>query len=335
MQNLITAMNHHLMKCCFSSGELQLLYDEHHQVARQQMLTVQNITKTYGKTQALQGISFSLDAGEIVAFLGPNGAGKSTAMKIMSGCAGADTGEVYIAGKSMQNEPIFCKQQIGYLPEHPPLYPDMDIFSFLTFVSKIKRKSISTSAIEKTLELVGLHHEEHRVIGNLSKGYQQRVGLAQALIHDPPLLLLDEPFTGLDPEQRIAFRQILMDLVRQNRTVLLSTHILSDVADLCDRLIIISEGKIIGEERFKTLRSIAERISITVQNNVDDFIKNIEVLPQITNIFPCENGRVEVELTSDIRTVLATKAIPYGLVELKKATKIEEVYLRIIHGSRT
>ena len=281
---------------------------------------------------ALQDISFSLDAGQMVAFVGPNGAGKSTTMQILSGCLRPDSGTVQIAGKNLQQDPIFCKQNIGYLPEHPPLYPDMDIFSFLLFAAKIKRKNIPISRIKRVLEEVGLHDDGKRIIGKLSKGYQQRVGIAQALLHDPPLLILDEPFTGLDPQQRIEIRHLLLDMVRRNRTILLSTHILSEVADLCDRLIIIASGRIIREERFKTLRSMADRVSITVQNNIDDLEKKLSGIPQISNIFRCENGRIELEITEDIRTELAKIAVPHGLVELKKATKIEDVYLRIING---
>lgn len=205
-----------------------------------------NLTKYYGRQKALDGINFTLKEGEICGFLGPNGAGKSTTMKIISGCLGDYKGKAEVCGIDIRQHPLEAKMEIGYLPEHNPLYTDMYIREYLTHIARLYRMSSPCQKVDSIMEQTGLLPEKRKKIGQLSKGYRQRVGLAQALVHDPQVLILDEPMTGLDPNQLEEIRHLIMH-VGKNKTVLLSTHVMQEVEAICDRVIVIHQGRIITD----------------------------------------------------------------------------------------
>jgi ABC-2 type transport system ATP-binding protein len=210
---------------------------------------VEQLTKTYGSQLALDSINFSVEKGEILGLLGPNGAGKSTTMKILTGYLLASSGKAEICGLDVVKHPIEIKTKIGYLPEHNPLYPDMFVREFLDFTGNIHKipSAKRKSRIEELIELTGLTAERRKKIGQLSKGYRQRVGLAQALIHDPEVLILDEPTTGLDPNQIIEIRNLILE-TGKSKTVILSTHIMQEVSAICNRAVIINRGEIVADK---------------------------------------------------------------------------------------
>ncbi|MGB0366814.1 MAG: ATP-binding cassette domain-containing protein [Flavobacteriaceae bacterium] len=221
------------------------------------MLQLQNIAKTYAEVTALKGVSFELKAGEVVGLLGPNGAGKSTLMKILTGYLKNWEGEVLYGQKSLRQNIKSIQQVTGYLPENNPLYPDLYILEYLKFVAGLYR--IKNAPFDQVIEKVGLSEVRHRKVNTLSKGYQQRVGLAAALLHNPEILILDEPTTGLDPNQLIEIRKLIRQL-GEEKIVLFSTHILSEVESVCDRVIIIREGEVVADESLETLRKGQQQI---------------------------------------------------------------------------
>lgn len=227
------------------------------------MIKVENLKKVYGGITAVDSISFEVNKGEIVGFLGPNGAGKTTTMKILTGFIGATSGQASIAGFDVERNSFEVRSRVGYLPESAPLYTEMDVISFLRFIAEVRQ--ISPSVLKPRLDHItstcGLKNVLHRPIGQLSKGYRQRVGLAQAMIHDPDLLVLDEPTSGLDPNQIIEIRELIKNLGKE-KTVILSTHILPEVEATCGRAIIINEGKIVAKGTLAELTSHSQEIII-------------------------------------------------------------------------
>jgi ABC-2 type transport system ATP-binding protein len=216
-------------------------------------IEVKDLTKTYGSQKAIDQISFSVGRGEIVGFLGPNGAGKSTTMKILTGCLKPTNGQAYLNGIDVNEQPVRTKKITGYLPESNPLYGDMYIREYLSFIADIHHLPSKKEKINGTIDQVGLRPEAGKKISQLSKGYKQRVGLAAALIHTPEVLILDEPTTGLDPNQIVEIRDVIRNYGK-NRTVLFSSHILQEVEAICDRVIIINQGKIIADSNLGDLR---------------------------------------------------------------------------------
>ncbi len=222
-------------------------------------ISIHNLTKVYGSQKAIDSLSFDIPKGQIVGFLGPNGAGKSTTMKILTGYLEATSGTASVNGFDVQKEDMQAKNSIGYLPEHNPLYLEMYVKEFLEFAGsfyKMKGAALKNRVAE-IIEQVGLSRESHKKIGQLSKGYRQRVGLAQALIHDPEVLILDEPTTGLDPNQLAEIRALIKE-VGKNKTVILSTHIMQEVESICERAIIINLGKIVADKSIKELKSAGQ-----------------------------------------------------------------------------
>lgn len=220
-------------------------------------ITVENITKTFGKQTALNAVSFTINKGEIVGFLGPNGAGKSTMMRVLTTYHKAQTGKATVNGFDVEKEKDQVQKSIGYLPEHNPLYLELYVKEYLAFNADVYK--VSKKKIEEVIELTGLTPEAHKKIGQLSKGYRQRVGLAAALIHDPEVLILDEPTTGLDPNQLIAIRKLIRD-IGKTKTILLSTHIMKEVEAVCDRVIIINKGEIVADKKLEDLREAEQQI---------------------------------------------------------------------------
>ncbi len=220
-------------------------------------ISIQNLTKTYGFQRAVDDISFEVKTGEILGFLGPNGAGKTTTMKMITGYLQSDAGEIFIGGKSVVSGET--KKHIGYLPEHNPLYHEMPVIDYLTFCAEIQGllKPVIPVQVRKMVQVCGLDEEKHKQIGELSKGFRQRVGLAQAMIHDPEILILDEPTTGLDPNQIAEIRSLIKNIGKE-KTVILSTHILPEVEATCDRILIINKGKIVADGTAATLRKQAQ-----------------------------------------------------------------------------
>lgn len=216
-------------------------------------IQVKELVKTYGEQKAVDAISFEVGKGEIVGFLGPNGAGKSTTMKILTGYLGQDSGEARVCGLSVKEKPLETKKKIGYLPEANPLYPDMYVREYLEFMADVHGIPDKKLRIDAVIALVGLTIESKKKLGQLSKGYKQRVGLAAALLHDPEVLILDEPTSGLDPNQIIEIREVIKNLGK-NKTVLFSSHILQEVEALCDRVVIINKGRLVADSSLSRLR---------------------------------------------------------------------------------
>lgn len=217
-------------------------------------IEVKGLTKNYGEQKAVNDVSFAIGRGEIVGFLGPNGAGKSTTMKIITGYLAADAGQAVVCGIDVKERPLEAKAKIGYLPEANPLYFDMYVREYLDFVADVHHVQNKKQTIEKVIETVGLTSESKKKIGQLSKGYKQRVGLAAALIHDPEVLVLDEPTTGLDPNQILEIRELIRAL-GVNKTVIFSSHILQEVEAICDRVVIINKGQLVADDSLTALRS--------------------------------------------------------------------------------
>jgi ABC-2 type transport system ATP-binding protein len=223
---------------------------------------VKNITKLYGTQRALDDVSFTVEPGQVVGFLGPNGAGKSTMMKIITCFLPQNSGAVSVDGFDVTADPIKVRERVGYLPEHNPLYHDMYVKEFLSFIAGIQVPSATVSSrVKEMIEVTGLGAEQHKKIGALSKGYRQRVGLAQAMIHNPSVLILDEPTTGLDPNQLVDIRQLIKNIGKE-KTVILSTHIMQEVEAICDRVIIINKGKIVADDKTSFLQQKSDSETI-------------------------------------------------------------------------
>ena len=218
-------------------------------------LEIIGLTKIYGEQRAVNNVTFNAPQGQITGFLGPNGAGKSTTMKIATGYITATEGEVLLDGISVRHDPLSVKRITGYLPEHNPLYLDMYVREFLSFIGRAYHVKRIKKTVDEMIDQIGLEAERNKRIGQLSKGYRQRVGLAQALIHDPDILILDEPTTGLDPNQIVEIRRIIKE-ISKDKTVILSTHIMQEVEALCDKVVIINEGQIVADDSVEVLKSV-------------------------------------------------------------------------------
>ncbi|NCU03725.1 MAG: gliding motility-associated ABC transporter ATP-binding subunit GldA [Chitinophagaceae bacterium] len=243
-------------------------------------IEVNNLVKMYGEQKAVNGISFKINKGEIVGFLGPNGAGKSTTMKMITGYLQPSAGEALVCDIKVSDTATATKQKIGYLPESNALYYDMYVREYLSFIAEVHQVQNPKDKIQKTIEQVGLTPEAHKKIGQLSKGYKQRVGLAAALIHDPEVLILDEPTSGLDPNQIVEIRNVIKELGK-NKTVLFSSHIMQEVQAICERVIIINKGNIVADDKLSQLVQNAHSCSVTleIKEEVDELLFN-----QIQNI---------------------------------------------------
>ncbi len=302
------------------------------------MIQVEHLTKHYGPKVAIDDVSFSVAKGEVLAFLGPNGAGKTTTMRILTASMPATSGSVRVAGYDCFDQPREVKHAIGYLPEVPPLYTEMTVSEYLTFVGRIKgiEPERLSSALDRTLEQLSLGEVRGRLIANLSRGFKQRVGLAQALIHDPQVLILDEPTVGLDPKQIIEIRQLIKALAGSH-TIILSTHILPEATAVAQRVVIIHEGRIVAEDsqdQLSTRLRRSEKVSLTLKHPPPDARERLQTLPGVLSVH--QEGPaaflVEAELGHDLRDDLARFAVrnDWGLLELKLVTMtLEDVFLRL------
>lgn len=304
-------------------------------------LTVSNLTKQFGKQKAVDNISFSVGKGEILGFLGPNGAGKSTTMKIAAGYLPPTGGKVQVAGYDVGINPLSIKKIVGYLPEHNPLYLDMYVKEFLNFIAsvhKIDRKK-RTERINEMILLTGLRREQNKKIGALSKGYRQRVGLAQAMIHDPEVLILDEPTSGLDPNQIVEIRALIRH-ISKNKTLIFSTHIMQEVQALCERVIIIDEGKIVVDDKVENLKKnisgqqviLAEferPVEKTLFNNIPGITK-IETEGKSLRF----HAPAEKDIRSDIFRIASSMNLP--LVGLNKQEQsMENIFHKLTIEGKT
>lgn len=291
-------------------------------------IEVQNISKNYGAQKALDNVSFSVKKGEIVGFLGPNGAGKSTLMKILTTYITADEGKAEVNGNDVSVNQKMVQQSVGYLPEHNPLYLDLYVREYLEFNADVYK--VSKSRIEEVIELTGLSPESHKKIGQLSKGYRQRVGLATALLHNPDVLILDEPTTGLDPNQLVEIRNVIKN-VGKDKTVFLSTHIMQEVEAICDRVIIINNGKIVTDKKLDKL--VSEVTTQVIEVEFDKAV-NEELFAKLSDLIHYKNTQGNVwELTFetevDMRSALFDFAHDNGLKTLQislKSKNLEEIF---------
>jgi ABC-2 type transport system ATP-binding protein len=282
-------------------------------------ISVQNISKFYGKQKALDNISFTIKKGEIVGFLGPNGAGKSTMMKILTTYINSTEGEASVNEFNVNDEQKKVKKSIGYLPEHNPLYLEMYVREYLSFNSEIYK--ISKKRIEEVVTLTGLTSEAHKTIRQLSKGYRQRLGLAKALLHDPEVLILDEPTTGLDPNQLVEIRELIKSFGK-NKTIFLSTHIMQEVEAICDRVIIINKGKLVIDKSLAELKSNQEQlIEVEFDYRVEDvLLKRLPNVKNAKNTFGM-TWEVTFDTKEDMRSVIFDFAAANELKILKLDTK--------------
>ncbi len=293
-------------------------------------IEVKNLSKFYGEQAAVNDISFSINKGEIVGFLGPNGAGKSTTMKILTGFIPASSGEVKICGMEVDVDSLETRKKIGYLPENNPLYLDMYVREYLEFVGKIYKVPNLKARIDEMIQQVGLEVEQNKKIGMLSKGYRQRVGLAQAIIHDPEVLILDEPTTGLDPNQLVEIRE-LIKRIGKSKTVMLSTHIMQEVEAICDRVIIIKSGKIVANSTAAELQYEENKQVVYVEFEGELSKNALKKEVGITTVESVGSNAwlVESNNSVDLRKLIAQFAQKNNLLVLtlrKEEKTLEEVF---------
>ena len=306
------------------------------------MIEVQNLTKRYGPFTAVNDVSFRVERGEILGFLGPNGAGKTTTMRVLTGYMPPSEGKAVVAGYDVFEQPIEAKRRTGYLPETPPLYPEMTVRDYLTFVSKIKGvpRGERKTRVESSMERTRIADMANRHCGKLSKGYRQRVGLAQALLHNPDVLILDEPTAGLDPKQIIETRQLIKQL-GGDHTIILSTHILPEVSQTCNRVVIINKGRVVAVDSPDNLTARlrgSETMFLQVDAAGADAKEGLKVVPGVTDVRVAEMRgaiavlEVESETGRDVRRELAAAVVNrgWGLLELRPMRmSLEEIFLHL------
>jgi ABC-2 type transport system ATP-binding protein len=303
------------------------------------MIEVSQVTKRYGDLTAIDRVSFTVEKGEVLAFLGPNGAGKTTTMRILTCFMPATEGQARVAGFDCFEQPQEVKRRVGYLPETPPLYQELTVTEYLTFTGRLKGMTANDlrRGLDRVVERLSLGDVRHRLIGNLSRGYKQRVGLGQALLHDPPVLILDEPTVGLDPKQIIEIRDLIKSLAGSH-TVILSTHILPEATAVCQRVVIINGGRIVAEDtpdRLSARLRRSEKVSVTVKTPPPDMVAQLRSLPGIVSVFEQSEAStylLECELGRDHRDEIARFIVGqgWGLQELKTISMtLEDVFLRL------
>ena len=303
------------------------------------MIDVQQITKRYGQHTAIDRVTFSVAKGEVLAFLGPNGAGKTTTMRILTCFMPPTEGRATVAGYDCLEQSMDVKRRIGYLPETPPVYQELTVQEYLRFVGRLRglAGAVLTTAMSREIERLGLGSVQHRLIGNLSRGYRQRVGLAQALIHDPPVLILDEPTVGLDLKQIIEIRELIKSLAGSH-SVILSTHILPEATAVCQRVVIISGGRIVAEDtpdRLSTRLRHSEKIALTLTRppgDVEARLRQVDGVLDVHGNGPAGHFLLESHLGKDIREDIARLAVTnnWGLIELKLISMtLEDVFLKL------
>jgi len=293
-------------------------------------IEIKDLVKIYGEQKAVDGISFKVDQGEIVGFLGPNGAGKSTTMKIITGYLGQDGGEVAVCGIPVDQHPLESRKKIGYLPEANPLYPDMYVREYLDFIAGVHAVPHRREKIESVIATVGLTPENKKRLGQLSKGYKQRVGLAAALLHDPEVLILDEPTSGLDPNQIIEIRDTIKKL-GQNKTVLFSSHILQEVEALCDRVVIINKGKLIADSPLSQLRTANQGDAVRVAFKEPLDAAQLQTLKDVTAVrqLSVHEWELTAAETGELKKQLLELALQnnWNIVSLQSENKsLEEIF---------
>ncbi len=292
---------------------------------------VNNLVKIYGQQRAVNGISFEVGKGQVLGFLGPNGAGKTTTMKIITCFIPQTEGEVQVCGYDVEKAPMEVRRRIGYLPEHNPLYKDMYIKEYLTFVARLHRTGNVKQRVAEMVEMTGLGPEQHKQIAALSKGYRQRVGLAQAMLHNPDVLILDEPTSGLDPNQIVEIRNLIRQIGKE-KTVIFSTHIMQEVQALCDRVIIINRGELVADDPIERLRDRGKKeIIITVEFSQPVEEKQLAKLPNVRRVENAGKNRWKLysDDKHDIREEVSrfTAAHKLTLLEIKKEeVSIEDVF---------
>ena len=307
------------------------------------MIEVEHLTKSYGTARAVNDISFRVEKGEILGFLGPNGAGKTTTMRILTGYLPATGGTARIAGFDVFEQSMEVRKRIGYLPETPPIYPEMTITAYLTFVARIKGVAADAIAgrVEEAMKLTALTERRHELIKRLSRGYKQRVGIAQAIVHNPDVVILDEPTVGLDPNQIIEVRKLIKGLAGDH-TILLSTHILPEVEMTCDRVVIINRGKIAAIDtpsNLTTQQKGSQRVQVLARGAADSLQASLETLAGVTQVTATAseasdlvNVTVESELGSDLRSQIAAQIVSGGfeLLELRAVNlSLEDIFRQL------
>jgi ABC-2 type transport system ATP-binding protein len=316
------------------------------------MITVENVTKRFGPILAVDQISFHVPRGEVVGFLGPNGAGKSTTMRILAGFFPPTSGHASVGGLDVVTQTHLVKQMVGYFPERVSVYPELPVRSFLDFVAEAKDvpRRERKQEIARVIEACGLDKVSDRIIGHLSKGYRQRVGIAQALVHKPEVLILDEPTIGLDPEQVVEIRRLIRDL-GADRTVIISTHILSEVSTVCDRVIIINGGRILASESLTDLRAQLQRtrrLQVEVEGPESQIRTTLEQMPRVTEVRNADFGMRNTEQNGasafvveytgeDIRKEVSRALLQqgWGLLEMRALElTLEDMYLQLVQQAK-
>jgi ABC-2 type transport system ATP-binding protein len=303
-------------------------------IEKDMSVTVEGLTKVYGSQKAVDHISFEAKPGEVLGFLGPNGAGKTTTMKIITCFIPQTTGNVSVCGYDVAESPIEVRKNVGYLPEHNPLYLNMYVHEYLHFIARLHRIGKAKQRIDEMITTTGLEREQHKLIGSLSKGYRQRVGLAQALLHDPQVLILDEPTSGLDPNQLADIRRLIKSLGKE-KTVILSTHIMQEVKAICDRAVIINQGKLVANNTIDQLQSDTTGESIvTVEflGQVDQkALKKIKGVLKV-NILDKDQFQIVADKEADLRPAIFDFAVEHKvkLLEMKKEIfEMEQVFQQL------
>ncbi|CAG0946709.1 putative ABC transporter ATP-binding protein YxlF [Anaerolineae bacterium] len=300
------------------------------------MIQAENLAKMYGNYQALRDVSFTVRKGEILGFLGPNGAGKTTTMRILTGYMPPSSGSARVAGFDVFDDSMEVRKRIGYLPESVPLYTEMSVWDYLEFAARLRGVADRDAAIERAMEMTNISERADTLIGKLSKGFRQRVGIAQAIVHNPEVLILDEPTIGLDPKQIIEIRNLIKSLAGDH-TVILSTHILPEVSQTCSRILIINEGKIVAEdtpERLSARVRGAEHVFLQVAQPAPEIPAELEKIKGILGVSPKDAGVYEIEtnLGADRRAEIAALVVQrgWGVLELRPVgMTLEEVFLKL------
>ncbi len=300
------------------------------------MIQAESLTKRYGERTAINQLTFHANPGEIVGFLGPNGAGKTTTMRILTGYMPPSEGKASVAGFDLLTQSLEVRKRVGYLPENVPLYPEMSVVQYLDFMAELRQIPQRQERVDEVMEMVSIAERAESYIGNLSKGLRQRVGLAQALLHKPEVLILDEPMEGLDPQQQIEVKKIIRQM-GATHTVLLSTHILAHAQELCDRVIIISVGQIVAEdtpERLSAQLAGGGRVHLLVAGDGAGLVDELRSLDGVLAVHPVADGHLEIETApgGDVRPLLAEAVVKGGwrLLELRRERlSLEEIFIQL------